>query len=436
MASQSLCRHATLPIPEPCIQTPVRASVTHPVTTTLACNTQPPLHTLFVERGGTTHTPQPSGATSSAGSILPVGDITSVIPDHEADVAVLEEPEHLSWYHHGTRWTDKFKHVVGVMHTNYLDYARREEGGAMKEAFLKTMNSWMCRVHCHKVIKLSDAVQPLPRQETMFVHGVSPSFLRVGESKAAKVAETGTAGWNKGVYFIGKVLWAKGYTELLDRMKEHLARTGADDSLALKFNGAKDHADSTIQDYKVFVNPSLSDVVATTTAEALAMGKFVVCADHPSNQFFKAFPNCLVYSTSEQFSECLTRALTTDPKPLSPMELRALTWEAATERFLDVAELREGGTPVLERMMDGALAAVHNMLTGSESVRQVTGAGTRTRDMPARVTDYQPLESDVGGCFDNQDRARTANRVHKRSAISASATAAAVAALTAGLPGE
>ncbi len=49
----------------------------------------------------------------------------------------------------------------------------------------------VCRVYCHKVVKLSDAVQPLPKQTTEFVHGVAESFLDVGEKKAQPAPEGG-----------------------------------------------------------------------------------------------------------------------------------------------------------------------------------------------------------------------------------------------------
>lgn len=83
-------------------------------------------------------------------SILPVGDITEIIPDEEADIAVLEEPEHLTWYHHGKRWKSKFRMVIGVVHTNYLEYVKREKNAA--QAFLlKHINSWVISIYCDKV---------------------------------------------------------------------------------------------------------------------------------------------------------------------------------------------------------------------------------------------------------------------------------------------
>lgn len=52
-------------------------------------------------------------------------------------------------------WVDKFKHVIGIIHTNYLIYTRGYTGGAFKEPLLFYINQGMCRANCHKIIKLS-----------------------------------------------------------------------------------------------------------------------------------------------------------------------------------------------------------------------------------------------------------------------------------------
>ncbi|XP_066339375.1 digalactosyldiacylglycerol synthase 1, chloroplastic-like [Miscanthus floridulus] len=358
-------------------------------------------------------------------SIIPAGDTSQFIPSKEADIAILEEPEHLNWYHHGKRWTDKFNHVVGVVHTNYLEYIKREKNGAIQAFFVKHINNLVARAYCHKILRLSGATQDLPKSMICNVHGVNPKFLEVGERIAAE-RESGQQSFSKGAYFLGKMVWAKGYRELIDLFAKHksdlegfkldIYGNGEDShevqsaarklNLNLNFHKGRDHADDSLHGYKVFINPSISDVLCTATAEALAMGKFVVCADHPSNDFFRSFPNCLTYKTSEDFVARVKEAMTRDPQPLTPEQRYNLSWEAATQRFMEHSELdkvlncdssecasessksantrmrRSASAPNMSDVVDGGLAFVHYCFTGSELLRLSTGAvpGTRNFD--------------------------------------------------------
>lgn len=63
-------------------------------------------------------------------------------------------------------------------------------------------------------------------------------------------------------------------------------------------------------------------MLCTTIAEALAMGKWVICARHPSNDFFSEnFASCLAFSDEGEFMQCMKRALEEDV-PKLPAENR------------------------------------------------------------------------------------------------------------------
>ena len=150
-------------------------------------------------------------------SIFPYGDLTRDLvpnPSHR-DVAILEEPEHLTWFHCGQRWADAFACVIGVAHTNYGDYIKALRGSTAAAA-ATSLNRALVAVHTHVVVRLSDAVPPLPRSVTRFVHGVARGFLTAGRHAAP----------GEGAYYIGKALWAKGYADLLRLLTPGVAFVG------------------------------------------------------------------------------------------------------------------------------------------------------------------------------------------------------------------
>ena len=197
---------------------------------------------------------------------------------------------------------------------------------------MKLLTSWMCRAHCHRVIKLSGTLQQFAPEKELVenVHGVRRTFLDVGDELRTKLtSKEGGAGGipvfgpdaDPTAYFIGKMLWSKGLASLMDLMKyaeesaglkvkmdmygggpdkDEASAKATGMALDMPFHGPIDHAELGWT-HKVFINPSLSEVLCTTVAEALAMGKFVVLPSHPSNDFFAQFPNCLPYTNKEEF---------------------------------------------------------------------------------------------------------------------------------------
>ncbi|KAL0425961.1 UNVERIFIED_CONTAM: Digalactosyldiacylglycerol synthase 2, chloroplastic [Sesamum radiatum] len=242
-------------------------------------------------------------------SILALGDITEVIPDEEADIAVLEEPEHLTWYHHGKRWKLKFRLVIGVVHTNYLEYVRREKNGQLQAFLLKYVNTWVVNIYCHRVIRLSAATQDLPRSVVCNVHGVNPRFLDIGMKKREQ-QENGDQPFSKGAYYIGKMIWSKGYKELLKLLGDNQKKlTGLEIDL---YGSGEDSGQ----------------------VEEAAKKLEITVRVHPGRDHGDP-----LFHERRGFVKETLKALEDQPAPLTDAQRHELSWEAATERFLESAQL-------------------------------------------------------------------------------------------------
>ena len=187
----------------------------------------------------------------SFGSIFATVDICALIPDEEADVCILEEPEHMNWMRvvdedkgestspsaspsTSTRtaeqeqeqpvdssiekketlsrseiaklgWAVKFTHVVGIIHTNYDAYVRQYGMGAafLAASALHALSALVTRAYCHKVIRLSDTLPSLDKTKevTCNVHGVRQEFLEQPQPNQEHGDESLNA-----IYFIGKLV--------------------------------------------------------------------------------------------------------------------------------------------------------------------------------------------------------------------------------------
>jgi digalactosyldiacylglycerol synthase len=418
---------------------------------------------------------------SSEAVVNGVSDTTKVAEDEanqeidncrEADsaasdaVCILEEPEHVNFYRAPGRrgWRQKFSHVVGIVHTNYQAYAAHKSpfpGSLVVAPLVGAISAWMVRAYCDKVIKLSDVLQEYaPEKEIVCnVHGIRSDFLSLPLPTPTNapdvIAWTNQSSNRACVYYIGKLLWAKGLDRILElemifqrstgmffpidiygsgpdedeiqlaflgrslkddndaadstsfttteanreemncaglkctfgaANKGHTARrpvswNGTRGSLPARFMGRKDHAQVGWQNYNIFFNPSVTEVLCTTTAEALAMTKFVIIPKHPSNEFFENFPNCLSFETNEEFISKLQFAFNHDPVALTEDLKHSLTWEAATERFLESAavSLRDAARrDRVGRKWDDRATTAHYALGNGRTgdvLRKVLGGG-------------------------------------------------------------
>jgi digalactosyldiacylglycerol synthase len=290
-------------------------------------------------------------------SIFPAGPLHAHLPTCE--LLILEEPEHLQMLRpwECLRGRGPARRVAGILHTNYPYYlAQASWLGArpwVQRAFASYLNALVSR-QCDRTIRLSPAV---PGPANAFVATVNGVDERYFQPPAPTEVD--------GLYFIGKLIWEKGWREMLGMLGQtphqvlHVFGSGdrqtvdAIQSLASTFGvtlalqgpSATPWAD--LRPFKILINCSRSEVLCSTTAEALSMGKFALVPRHPSNEPFLRHPNCLAYDGPREFQQLLVQALASHPSPVDPRPF--FDWDTATGRLLAICQAPVGPAQLVER---------------------------------------------------------------------------------------
>lgn len=239
---------------------------------------------------------------------------------------VVQEPEHFGWLP-----LTRAKHrvgaekILGIVMTNYGYYIRRpgRPDRAVFARFVEWRHKRLMRKHADIIVPLSPALDLRGLEDLVVwgqVTGVLAAFAQV-----PPVEDT-----NRGVYFIGRLTWDKGLDEVITMAKrldttidihgegpdqDAIENTAQARRAPIHFLGPSAAPWEVVARYRVFFNPSLSEVLCSTTAEALVAGRHVVLPDCPANQPFYDLPNVFVYRNPDQAEQMLRQAMTTMPSP-------------------------------------------------------------------------------------------------------------------------
>lgn len=278
-------------------------------------------------------------------SILPLQDVYGVTPPSRA--LMVHEPEHLCWYL-PTRTRNQIDAdvTVGLIMTNYEFYV-----ASLPIPFARALSRFVVRSHWRVLRNRTDV--PVRITPAFDLPGMPANDTRITGVLAGYHAVPPVRPDTRGIYFIGKLIWEKG----LDVLVETSARTrrpvdiygsGYDEAAIRRlaerkrapvvFHGSHDSPWAALDAYRVFFNPSKSETLCTTTADALVAGRNVVLPRCAGNLPFHDYPNTFFYEPADGPDAALAAAVRADPAP-PDLARTDFDWNTACDRAAQLCRL-------------------------------------------------------------------------------------------------